>query len=190
MNHTIKWKVVPLGLPTVIKHCSKCNNKTEFMSSRTFRVNANQNKLDVWLIYHCIHCNTTWNMEILSRVISSTIDKVLYHKFIQNDPELADEYAFDHTLHSKNKSVISYDNLQYDIIGENISLQSIKGTVPLVIECNYPFDIRIDKILSQKLGVSREVVKRMVKNKKITSDESKNIGKEKVKQSLNINLAL
>ena len=43
---------------TVIHRCGGCGKKMPFVSTRRFRVNANKNKLDVWLIYQCRRCRT------------------------------------------------------------------------------------------------------------------------------------
>ena len=63
---TIDWQVIPLDLPTISKKCSACKNN-EFECSKKFRVNSNKKLSDVWLIYKCTSCNSTWNMNVISR---------------------------------------------------------------------------------------------------------------------------
>lgn len=184
MQKTKRWNVVPMTGPTVIRNCPKCGNNSEYVSSNNFRVNANQNYLDVWLIYQCNKCKSTWNMEILSRVNPKSIPKDLYSKFLSNDIELAMKYAFDVGIHGKNKVDLSYRNISYVIKGEELGLDELINSERVEISCDYPLDIRMDKILSSKLGVSREKIKKMCNTGYIIGDGIKNISKEKVKNGM------
>ena len=87
---------------TVVKYCKKCKTKTDFTSSGLFRVNANRKKLDVWLVYKCMKCNTRWNLTILSRVTTGSIPQDLLAGFHDNDIELAKHYASDVALIKRN----------------------------------------------------------------------------------------
>ncbi len=40
----------------VYHRCGGCGKKQEFVNSGKFRVNANGNRVDVWLIYRCKKC--------------------------------------------------------------------------------------------------------------------------------------
>jgi len=184
MLKNIVWTIVPQSLPTVLRNCPKCGNSSEFENSGNFRVNANQNNIDVWLIYQCRKCKTTWNMDILSRVHSSTISKERYIKFMKNDSELAARYAFDAVIHSKNKSVLNYENISYQIFGEDIVPKEISDSIYIELKCDYPIEIRVDKIISKKLGVSRELIKELCKQGKIIGEGIKDIGKAKVKNGM------
>lgn len=58
------WELVPKNIPAVRRKCPKCGEKTNYISTGKFRVNANKNNIDVWLIYQCEKCKTSWNMDI------------------------------------------------------------------------------------------------------------------------------
>ena len=88
--------------PTVIRHCRKCGTKSEYASTGSFRVNAQRKSLDVWLIYKCTKCNTTWNLTILSRVTPGAILPELLRGFHENDTDLAMTYATDKALLKRN----------------------------------------------------------------------------------------
>ena len=60
----VGWYIAPITLPSVNKNCPKCGHNARFVNTEKFRVNANKNRLDVWLIYQCNHCKSTWNMTI------------------------------------------------------------------------------------------------------------------------------
>ena len=87
---------------TVVKYCKKCKRKTMFNSSGLFRVNAHRKSLDVWLIYKCKKCNTTWNLTVLSRVAAGSIQPELLRGFHENDIELAERYTSDAALIKRN----------------------------------------------------------------------------------------
>jgi hypothetical protein len=188
MNNHIVWKVVPLGLPNVVKNCSKCGNQSKFESSGNFRVNANQNSLDVWLIYQCSKCKTTWNMEIMSRVSCLTIDKELYQKYLHNDADLAEKYAFDASVHCRNKIAMSYEDMNYKIFGEFFRPEDLEEDVTIELLCDYPMELRLDKILSKQLGLSREAVKKMSRQGQISADGIKDICKEKLRSCIVISI--
>ena len=37
----------------IIHSCPRCSKKTHFKNTEKFRINANSNKLDIWLSYQC-----------------------------------------------------------------------------------------------------------------------------------------
>ena len=88
--------------PIVIRHCKKCGTKSEFASSGLFRVNAQRKSLDVWLIYNCIKCKTTWNLTVKSRVAPGAIPAELLRGFHENNTDLAMIYATDKALIKRN----------------------------------------------------------------------------------------
>ena len=82
----------------IIHKCGHCGRKMTFVSTRRFRVNANKNKLDVWLIYQCKKCKHTLTIPIYERVSPQKIPKELYEGFLANDEELAVHYGSDAAL--------------------------------------------------------------------------------------------
>ena len=90
----------------VIHRCGHCGRKMTFISTRRFRVNANKNKLDVWLIYQCKKCKHTLNIPIYERVAPLKIPKDLYEGFLANDEELAVRYGSDASLFKRKNFVV------------------------------------------------------------------------------------
>ncbi|MGH4126011.1 MAG: DUF1062 domain-containing protein [Clostridium sp.] len=186
----IKWEIVALTMPRVKRNCPKCGNDASFKNSQKFRVNANKNKLDVWLIYQCEKCKSTWNMAIYERVSCIDIDSTQYELFLNNDLELAKEYGFDIAIHNKNKVKLEFENVEYEIIGEDINiLQSDfnkKNKIVVDIRCKYSLGLRVDKVLSKKLGVSRGKVKKLYENSIICEASQKDLLKEKINDKIRI----
>ena len=109
------WNIVAENLPVVKRNCPKCKCKTNFINTKKFRVNANKNNIDVWLIHQCEKCKSTWNMTIYERINPSDIDRQLYEKFAANDEELAVQYGFDLSAYSRNKAEVVFDDVNYRV---------------------------------------------------------------------------
>ena len=74
-----------------------------FVNSGKFRVNANGNNVDVWLIYRCRKCKHSLNLTIYERTKPGKIPQELYEKFLENDEELAESYGNDIESLRKNR---------------------------------------------------------------------------------------
>lgn len=90
----------------VIHKCARCGKKSTFVTTRRFRVNANKNKLDVWLIYQCKKCKHTLNIPIYERITPQKIPGERYEGFLANDEELAVQYGSDAALFKRKNFVI------------------------------------------------------------------------------------
>ncbi len=47
----IEYEIILKDSFWVARNCPKCGRKTHYITTKKFRINANGNKLDVWLIY-------------------------------------------------------------------------------------------------------------------------------------------
>ena len=86
----IRYEIVLEDSFWVFRNCQKCGRKTHFINTKKFRVNANGNKLDVWLIYQCRECRHTLNLAIYERRKVSAIPREEYQRFLDNEEELAE----------------------------------------------------------------------------------------------------
>lgn len=161
-NNIITFKVIAQEKPNVIRNCRHCKRSTEYFCSDKFRVNANQKMIDIWLIYKCLHCESTWNYPILSRVHVNRIDPILHQKFMNNDQETIWYYAFQINKLRKLCDAVKKD-IQYELIKEKSNLISSEMTVRIC--CKYDFGLRIDKLLAEILNISRSKVNTMAKEK-------------------------
>ena len=208
-----KWELDPINLPIIRRTCPKCNEKSRYINTERFRVNANKSNIDVWLIYQCEKCKSTWNMTIYERIKPYDINKDEYEKFLSNDKELAREYAFDLSIYNKNKAEVILEDVNYELIQKKLEAYYIKETPThnvlgvsdshkkqvfgsllnendLVIEivCKYPIELRVDKLLSDKLGVSRSQIKNMHKKGIILIKDEKNSLNAKVRDKMEIHV--
>jgi hypothetical protein len=107
---------------------------------------------------------------------------------MENNKELARQYAFDPLILSKNKAVLIYEDITYQVEGEDIDLMKLTEPIAVKLECPHPLNLRLDKILSEKLKISRELIKKFCNSGRIYSDGVVNIAKLKVKDGLSFTL--
>lgn len=185
----IKWEIIPNELPKVFRNCPKCNEKTNFINTENFRINANGNLLDIWLIYQCERCKSTWKLAIYERVKPKSIFNEEYERFLANDKELAKAYGFDKDLHIKNKAEWVINKEQYHVIEQQVAeFANAKGQI-IELSCKSQFPIRLDKLLSKQLGLSRAQIRIMTESGEITSiPAQENLCKTKLRDGLLIQI--
>lgn len=175
------WRVIPKSTPKILKRCPRCEENKRFSSSDKFRVNANKKIIDVWLIYKCEICDDTFNVPIVSRKSVSKINKDLFKKFLENDRELAWQYAFSvgqmlkgaqldweivFEIQScdRDRNVRSdqhVQNVRNDENNRDIRSQALEGeeSASIFINSDFRLKIPIHAILKQKLQCSRNQLK-------------------------------
>ena len=147
---TIHWEACITGAPTVARYCKHCGKKTGFRSSGLFRVNAQQKHLDIWLIYRCERCDTTWNLPLFSRIGSSSLPQEVLDKYSSNDSDLAMHHATDVSI--MKRSGIALETVNAKITGEDIGLLE---TVRVKIIFKWPIEIKAAVLIREKLKLSR-----------------------------------
>ena len=108
------WMIKPVKPPAVRRQCPGCG-KGLYESTGRFRVNANGNRLDVWLIYRCMPCGKSWNMEILERVESGKLSEEKLLKYQENDEEEALRAACSNFLMNQNRVEALWETLEYEV---------------------------------------------------------------------------
>lgn len=169
---TITWHIKPLGTPAVMRSCSHCGGQSQFVCSSKFRVNAQQKHLDVWLIYNCKKCGGSWNMTLFSRVRPEDIGRELYDGLLENNADLAIKYAFDAALLRRNNAWVCYDNVAYEVEGDDFSIETLQHEeITLHIKSPYNLQLRLDKLLREKLGLSRRAWEDCLQRDVVTSSD-------------------
>lgn len=164
---TIQWEIIVSDTPKVLHYCKKCFKKQNFISSDLFRINAQKSRLDIWLIYRCQKCEETWNMKIHSRIKPSFLERAIYEGYLENDCELARKCAFDRRLLQQNQVKASFESLSFNILGSTIPIETLNVPTSVILFCSYELDIRIEKLLRVKLGISKAALKQQIDAGKI-----------------------
>ena len=87
----------------IYHRCAGCKKKQEFVNSGKFRVNANGNLVDVWLIYRCRKCKHSLNLTVYERTRPQKIPADLFEAFQDNDEKTALSYGESVEFLKKNK---------------------------------------------------------------------------------------
>jgi hypothetical protein len=177
-------EIIAQETPKVLRNCHTCKKTMEFYCSEKFRVNAQQKNIDVWLIYKCFQCASTWNYPILSRVHTGSINKELHKKFMSNDREVAWIYAFQIEELKKLCGGVNTD-IEYLIVGEQIDVEV--ESVMIHLSSKYKFDLRLDKVLKEILDISRSKLYQMEDRGRIAINPQVGV-KSKVKEDLLISI--
>lgn len=146
----IHWEARFTHAPTVIRYCKHCGEKVSFASSGLFRVNAQQKSLDIWLIYKCITCETTWNLTVHSRVRPQSLPRETLRGYHENDADLALEHAADSGLVKRNGAEQGHHAM-------TLEGPMPDWTEPTRIHIRSPWrtGVSVASLLRDKLGLSR-----------------------------------
>ena len=177
----IIWEVQSLSLLPVLKYCKKCGRKNLFACSRQFRVNAQRRYLDIWLIYKCCDCNTTWNATVYSRISPQSIKPQSLDGFYKNDNELVEKYAMDSQFLQENGVEVGLP--QYSVIGDCFSLNE---TVQLEIKSKYSLSVKVSSVVRSKLLLSEKEYLQLITSGKIKSFPNQDLKKCKLKEGVTL----
>ena len=162
----VRWRLVPLHAPTVLRHCRRCNQRRGFSSSGKFRLNRQKKRLDAWLIYKCQVCDQTWKCTLFSQLGRDQIDPGLHRRLAENDPATALRYACDRQLLKRNK--VEWDaKVEYRVEGP---LPRLQGKVVIRLDFAVPFPVRLDGLLARELQLSRSRLRQLRRDGGLTLD--------------------
>lgn len=185
----IEYRITPMESYQVVRNCSGCGEKANYSNTKRFRVNANGNKVDVWLIYQCEKCKHTLNLTIYERRKPESIPRQEYQSFLSNDERLARQYGVDKEFFARNKAQLDTEGMKYKLelkageekeLGELLAGAATADTAAVPMpETTAPAGIRIavenpcrlklraDRIMAEVLGITRSRAKKLEKSKAV-----------------------
>lgn len=159
----IEYTILPIHAYKIQRNCSGCKGKSNYTNTGNFRVNANGNRIDVWLIYQCEKCRHTYNLTVHERVKPTEIPEEDYKRFLANDKELALKYGMSKDLLARNKAFISNEDMEYELVpvmpGEALPDSQ---ELQIIMYNPYELKVRVDKLVSEILMISRSRAKKML----------------------------
>ncbi len=191
MNQNLRkqWIIIPDELPSVLKKCSKCGEKTEFKNSGKFRVNANGRLLDIWMIFRCSRCETSFNMSIYERLEAGRVDQAEYKGFLNNSPDLILRYGNDRNLFARNKAEASKNRTEYQVMTGETAKPCLDAEIMEVeVKISAGFDLRVDALLVRQLSESRSIIKKWCEEGLILNGGEMLSYKSRVKDSMVLQL--
>lgn len=187
MNRNLRkqWIVTPDQLPAVIRRCPRCGRKTEFENSGKFRVNANGRLIDVWLIYRCGQCETSWNLAVWERAEAGGLDQKEYEGFLRNDPSLAARYGNDRDLFARNKVEAAAAKAEYHVTAVDTPFPCrAEHIMEMEVKVPAGFDLRADVFLTKQLSVSRGRIKKWCEEGKILNSNGFLSPRDRIKEGM------
>ena len=184
MKKEYKWEIKVKSTPTLKRKCNHCSSN-RFYCSDKFRLNSQKRNMDVWLIYRCVECDSTYNLTILSRTKPELIKKDLFLKFSENNEAMAWEYAFSFETGRKNNVELDYDSVKYEILYDPISIDDILSSkdeiLTFKIQTPFDFGLKLSSIIRMCLGLSSNQLNQLIEAKVIFTPEDYSIKKRKVR---------
>lgn len=177
MDYTEKQYILKANKSYEIMHgCGGCGQKQNFVNTNCFRINANGNKLDAWLIYQCKKCRHTLNIPIFERVNISKIDDSLYERMTENDVNLAKEYGRDYGFFKSKKFEIDPVTVELGLFDEqgNCAEPNINKSDKITISNESGMKIKPYKMVSLVFKISRSSAKKMVDDGKLILAQNHN----------------
>ena len=165
-DNVMEYKLVPTETFPILRDCSGCGGMQVHICKKNFRINANGNRLDVWLIYGCAKCGHTYNLPIYERIDKSRLPAAEYRKFLENDAAAVFRYGTDKTILRKSRVRIAWEQADYELVrqAENRGDMTAEETKTFIrLQNPYGFPVREDKIASDILSVSRGKAKELLK---------------------------
>jgi hypothetical protein len=163
------WLVSPTGLPLIRRRCRNCPSALHRADGK-FRVNANHKLLDVWLLARCAGCDETIKLTVLERARVRAVHPATLDRFHGNDPELAANLLRDPGLLRRNRVTADWDDA-WTLRRPTADLAKAE-LIDTSVRFVQHIPIRVTKLLSAGLEVSRSEVRRLVADGALTSTRS------------------
>lgn len=174
-----EYKMIPTESFQLVFACGGCGKKQRFINTKRFRVNANGNKQDIWLIYQCEKCKHTLNIPIYERIDKNKVIPEEYAGFCENDIVLAEKYGRDISLFKRNQYKIDFTNTSFQILNlENHEINTAQVEYQtgdtIIITDLHNIKICPEKIAGMILHMTRSAIKKMIENQKIVVEKKEN----------------
>lgn len=164
----MEYEIIPTESYQIIRGCAGCGCKQNFINTGKFRVNANGNQLDAWLIYQCEKCGHTYNLPLYERVRPGKIPKNVYEGFLANDEELAFQYGTDKTVFSRGRAEVAWEKVRYKLVSAKVCDYDLeRDSLKVFLHNPYQIPVREEKIAADILQVSRSRIKKLQEKERL-----------------------
>lgn len=170
-SNIIEYTMIPKDSFSIVRKCCGCGEKAHYISTNKFRVNANGNKVDVWLIYQCEKCKHTYNMTIYERKNPASIPEKEYQLFLENDEVLATEYGKNYSFFKRNRAEVDFSRVEVEYRKTPDEKLNQMEEKRFVIQNPFSIKIRSEKQIADILQISASKVKRMIEQELIQTEQ-------------------
>jgi hypothetical protein len=160
--HTVlPWVVRRTRLPLLSLRCVDCRSESATTAEGRFRVNANGNLLDVWLLVRCVSCDRTSKLTVHERAPARSFDPAELDGYHANDPELVASRLLDPLLARRNRFTLDWEGAWRLDTPPAWRAEAWPVKVEVVFED--PVPVRPERLIAQGLGLSRSEVLHRIK---------------------------
>jgi hypothetical protein len=132
-----------------------------------FRVNAHHKLLDVWLLALCVGCGETIKLVVMERTHVRAIDPGLLTRLHDNDLALTAKLLTDPGVLHRNGISLDWEGA-WTLRSTAVDLRGVE-VMDTSVRFAQRIPVRLAKLLSAGLGLSRTGVERMVADGRISS---------------------
>jgi len=163
IGRTALWVIRERGLPAIVRACVSCRSARHHPTGK-FRVNANGKLLDVWLLIGCEVCGRTSKIPVRERIRVRALDRERLLMFQDNDPAMVRDLAMDPALARQAAYQLDWTGtwvLETSMPPCEI-IRADPAPLTVIIRFELPVPIRVEKLLTIGLGLSRSAVRGLV----------------------------
>jgi hypothetical protein len=162
-SRTAQWVIRELGLPALVRACVSCRSGRHHPTGK-FRVNANGKLLDVWMLIGCELCGRTAKIPVHERIQVRVLDRERRLRFENNDPAMVRELVTDAALAGRAGYQLDWSGTWELATGMRPGELERPDPAPLKVAVRFelPVPIRVERLLTTGLGLSRAAVRGMV----------------------------
>jgi hypothetical protein len=162
------WVIRELGPPAIVKACVSCRSARHHPTGK-FRMNANGKLLDVWMLICCELCGRTSKIPIHERICVQALDSERLLMFQDNDPAMLRDLAMDQVLARQAGYQLDWGGtweLETSMPPCEL-MREDPAPLTVIVRFELPAPIRVEKLLTTGLGLSRSAVRGMVDSGRI-----------------------
>ena len=164
IGRTALWVIRERGLPAIVRACVSCRSTRHHHPTGKFRVNANGKRLDVWLLICCEVCGRTSKIPVHERICVQALDRERLLMFQDNDLAMVRNLAMDPALARQAAYQLDWTGtwaLETSMPPCEV-MRADPAPVTVIVRFELPVPIRVEKLLTTGLGLSRSAVRGMV----------------------------
>ncbi|WP_245724885.1 DUF1062 domain-containing protein [Micromonospora citrea] len=157
----LPWFVRRTRLPLLSLRCPRCRSESATVGDGKFRVNANGNLLDVWLLVRCVSCDRTSKLTVHERTPVRSLDPTELDGYHANDPDLVASRLLDPLLARRHHFTLDWtESWRLDTPS---AWHAVAWPVRVEVVFADPVPVRPERLIAQGLGLSRTEALRRIK---------------------------
>lgn len=145
----LSWTLRRTRLPLLAFHCVHCHSGLASTGDGKFRVNANGELLDIWLLVACVSCGRTSKITVHDRVPVRYLDPILLEGYSGNSSALVARVLLDPLIARRNRFALEWDSC-WELLAPSPPDRPWPVQVPVIFDD--PVALRPERLIAQGAG--------------------------------------